>query len=357
MATNDSADLPFTSLSSASPRSLDRNPGHESIVVSIPDVAVSGGTTTATRTIQKQFVPQPSNDATEPENKVHSAPPTPHNVPQPKPAYSGELAQVIPEVEKLGLAQYSATAPDDRSNSERVADDSNDVTWDPVPKPTVTQSEASPTLFKDDAVEAARATQTKKIEDSIVKIADEILARFPAASSSVVMLAGSQATLHTDETCARVAAELASRNLGRVLLVDSEFEGRRLTKASGMSSQGGLSEIMNIAFPWRDAILKSGSSKLDFMAAGNCPHKRWTPKAQLRNAIAEIRNEYQFVCVTVGDAHNSAAGTWAEIADGAFLVLSATHSSDAVAQSAVKQLRDAGARMVGCVVADATGSS
>ena len=184
-----------------------------------------------------------------------------------------------------------------------------------------------------------------------------MIERFPVASASVLMIAGSQASLHADETCARIAAELVSRKLGRVLLIDSDFVGRRLTKACGMAAQGGLSEILNIAYPWRDAVLKSGSSKLDFMAAGNCPHKRWTPKSALREAVAEIRAEYQFVCVSVGDAHNSASGMWAEIADGALLVVSATQSSQPIAESAVNELREVGARMIGCIVADVSSQS
>ena len=139
-----------------------------------------------------------------------------------------------------------------------------------------------------------------------------------------------------------------------MLLIDSDFADRRLTSASGMNKHAGLSEVMNIALPWEDAILRSGSSKLDFMPAGSCPHKRWTPKRLLRESVAEIRQQYQFVCITVGDAHSNAASTWAEISDGAMLVVSASNTSDAMAESAVQELRKDGARMLGCIVADAS---
>lgn len=204
----------------------------------------------------------------------------------------------------------------------------------------------------DDAVSASRATQSPEVNESIVKIADRIQQQFPLPTTAGIMFVGTEASVHADETCARVAAELASRNIGKVLLIDSDFEARRLTAASCMRSQAGLSEIMNIALPWSQAVLSSGSSKLDFMPAGNCPHDRWNPKEQLRNAVSEIKHEYQYLCISAGDAHGHAASTWSDVSDGALLVVSLQSSNEDVAESAVSQLKRDGARLIGCVVAD-----
>ena len=204
----------------------------------------------------------------------------------------------------------------------------------------------------DDAVAASRSNQTPALSESVVKIADEIVAKYPPPAAAIIMFVGSEAKMHTDETCARVAAELASRDLGKVLLVDSDFESRRLTSASGMNSHAGLSEVMNIAFPWERAVLSSGSSKLDFVPAGNCPHDRWNPKEQLRNALAAMKAGYGYVCVSVGEAHGHAASTWADLSDGTFLLVSLRGSNEDIAVSAVAQMKSSGARVLGCVVAD-----
>ena len=332
-------DLPFQSVEDAS----DRSQVHESVVVSIPNVAALNARAagivdnaasqtamlqqTVTRARERASRPQVAAPAL----KFQSIP----AAPQPE-----TIARAVQSPPVLSPVVPTAAVP---------------TTVAPMPEPPkvaepIVETETKPK--SDDAVEAARSSQSKNSADSIVKIADEIISKHPIAAPSLLMFAGSQASMHADETCARVAAELASRNFGRVLLIDSDFVGRRLTKASGMSSQGGLSEIMNIALPWEKAILRSGSSKLDFMAAGSCPHKRWTPKETLREAIAEIRNDYQFVCISVGDAHSSAGALWSELSDGAFLVVSAIHSSDSVAESAADRLREKGARLNGCIVAD-----
>ncbi|QEG21848.1 tyrosine-protein kinase family protein [Mariniblastus fucicola] len=431
--TTASEDLPFRSVATGSNRVSERPSTHESIVVSIPNVADVSPTTpatpqsqaaqTATAAVEQSIqstaqlpsaeyqmgtrtrvvAPLPNLHPVQPAANaaanVAAAPtvmPTIPQIDQLQTGHAGPAASMVDSVTEMAAAQVAAkvqakaNAPASLESQTQeaiqtatqrptptlvsaekvlnldlqelappakapVAPTPSAAPFDlgkPSPKGKIERTEGPHRGETDDAVAAARATQTQETKDSIAKIADEVIARFPVASSSIVMIAGSQASLHSDETCARVAAELASRGLGRVLLVDSDFNGRRLTKASGMSAQGGLSEVMNIAYPWRDAVLKSGSSKLDFMAAGSCPHKRWTPKSQLREAIAEIRSEYQFVCVSVGDAHSSASSLWSEMSDGAFLVVSATQSCDAVAESAVSQMRDDGARLVGCIVAD-----
>ena len=342
-------DLPFGSVG-GEPSRGNRTQQHQSVVVSLPDVAALNALAAGKKTPDQTAVTRPSyvqQPVVVPAPPVHKIPPAP------KVATAAKVAKAQPNL----TVPAAALAAGKFSELEVKELPANAAQLKKVIPPTPTYPVAAPAKpKKDDAVTAARSSQSQASTDSIAKIADEVLSKYPVASSSLIMFAGSQASLHADETCARVAAELAGRQLGRVLLIDSDFIDRRLTKASGMASQGGLSEIMNLAFPWEKTILKSGSSKLDFMAAGSCPHKRWTPKETLREAVAEMRGQYQFICVSVGDAHSSAGALWSEIADGSFLVVSAAYSSDDIAASAVDRLRENGARMAGCIVADVPAS-
>ena len=301
--------------------------GHESVVVSIPDV----GTAEKKRPSRARVASENGQEARQ-SNIVAPIP----MVPAPK---TGEVrTSKSSGDEKVGA---SAESPLAENFSESIEESVG---------ATTTRKKS------DDAITASRAGQTAESMDSIAKIANSVVAEFPVASPSLVSFVGSQVGLHTDETCARVAAELGGKGLGRVLLIDSDFKNRRLSKASGMNSQAGLSEVMNIGFDWKKAILKSGSSQLDFMSAGNCPHQRWTPVRTLKEALAEMRSEYQFICVSAGDAHDAAASMWAGLADGAMLLVSAAHSNDSIARSAVAQLRKDGARIFGCVVTDVSES-
>jgi len=212
----------------------------------------------------------------------------------------------------------------------------------PAPQKIESFTESPPLSSEaiDGAVSASRENQTETDRDAIAKIADQILERFPAGMHSTILFVGSEDSVNVDETCARVAAELASRNSERVLLID------------GMNAHGGLSEIMNIALPWQDAILKSNSSRLDFMPAGSRPQDRWNPEQLLRQAHAEMQQHYRTICVSGGMAHNFATKTWSGFCDGSYLVVSVQQSNDVVAKSSVARLQSLNARLIGCIVTD-----
>ena len=336
---------------------------HESVVVAIPDVAAQNHI--ASRRPVEITAAVPQQPAVVQRPPTEQAPVQQMSVPQ-QTALVETQAPVDSAASIAAAVAVPAIQPTTENATQVRVDESEAVIQPTVTHRVATQTPAlvgsnasvdlhpPVTPLHDDAVAAARSSQSAETANAIIKIADEIVYTFPIASPSVVMIAGSEASLAVDETAARVSAELASRGLGRVLLIDSDFADHRLTSASGVEKHAGLSEVMNIALPWSEAILKSGSSKLDFMPAGICAHKRWTPKRLLREALAEIRQDYQFVCVSVGDAHSSAASTWSEMSDGAMLVVSASNSSDALAESAVHELRKDGARLLGCIVADAS---
>lgn len=204
----------------------------------------------------------------------------------------------------------------------------------------------------DQAVEASRSLQNEREQTEIGKVANQIVEQFPLASPATVLFVGSEDSMHIDECCARVAAELASRDIGRILMIDSDFENRRLSIASGMGSNAGLSEIMNVAYSWKDAVLSSSSSKLDFIPAGTYANRRWNPDELLRDAVAEMRSEYQMICVAGGDAHGTAAKSWSQFCDGSYLVVSIRNSNERVAESAAIRLQQLGARLIGCIVTD-----
>lgn len=187
---------------------------------------------------------------------------------------------------------------------------------------------------------------------SIVKLADQIVERFPLAASTIILFAGTEESAHTDETCARVSAELAGRRIGSVLLIDSDFPNRNLSIASGMREKPGLREIVAMGMDWQQTVLRNSNSQLDFMPAGLTNQSRWNANKQLHKAAAQMRSEYQFICVSIGDAHAKAARLWSEVCDATYLLVSIENSNQDIAKSAVNVLSKMGARLQGCVVTE-----
>ncbi len=188
--------------------------------------------------------------------------------------------------------------------------------------------------------------------DEISTLIDSIFQRFPLAASTVLLFVGTEENPHVDETCARVASAIASRNVGDVLLVDADLDGKRLTKASGLTGQTGYSECINRSHQWREKIVSRNESSFGFLPAGNDGIDRWNAKQLLINSVAEMKNDYQFVCVSAGSAHSNHAKLWYDTCDGSYLVVSLKSSNETIAKSSVNELKAGGARLLGCIVTD-----
>ena len=217
--------------------------------------------------------------------------------------------------------------------------------------PNIVQETAP--LPNDTPMDAAESDSDDRAEDVEIKtLVDSIFERFPLAASSVLLFLGTELNPHVDETCARVAAAIAERNVGNVLLVDADVEGRRLTRASSLTEQSGYAECINRNQPWQEKIVSQNNSSFGFLPAGTCDMDRWNAKQLLRTTVAEMKGTYQFVCVSAGSTHAKHAKLWFDVCDGTYLVVSLKSSNETYAQSSVEELKAHGARLLGCVVTD-----
>jgi len=79
---------------------------------------------------------------------------------------------------------------------------------------------------------------------------------------------------------------------------------------------------------------------------------RWNAKQLLINSVAEMKQDYQFVCVSAGSAHSPHAKLWYDVCEGSYLVVSLKTSNETFAKSSVRELQAGDARLLGCVVTD-----
>ena len=197
---------------------------------------------------------------------------------------------------------------------------------------------------------AAELGQTPTSE--ISTLVDSIFERFPLAASTMLLFVGTEENPHVDETCARVASAIASRNIGDVLLIDADVDGQRLTDASGLAGQTGFLECINRSQNWRQKVVSRDESSFGFLPVGDCAMDRWNAKQLLINSVAEMKQDYQFVCVSAGSAHSAHAKLWYDLCEGSYLVVSLKSSNETYAKSSVKELQAGNARLLGCVVTD-----
>ena len=195
-------------------------------------------------------------------------------------------------------------------------------------------------------------SEKKGTDQAIEKLANAIVERFPLGDPTVLLFVGSESNKHIDESCARVASALAERKLGRILLLDSDTQGHALSNASGVSGQQGITDVANDLVSWESTIYGRSTTGLDFLGSGTGVFHHRDASDRLRHAIAEMKREYQFICISAGDAQSPSARIWNDICDGSYLLVSMKNSNQTIAKSAVTEMQSSGARLLGCVVTD-----
>ncbi len=189
---------------------------------------------------------------------------------------------------------------------------------------------------------------------AIDQLCNAILARFPLGDPSVLLFVGSEVNRHVDETSARVASRLAQLDVGRVLLLDSDLKIGSLSQASGLAQQNGICDVTNRDLDWKPLVFCASDKLMDFLPSGTEESFRHPDQTvRLANAVADMKQKYQFIIVSAGDAHQRPAKIWSELCDGSYLLVSMKTTNKVYAKSAVAELQASGARLLGCVVADA----
>lgn len=219
--------------------------------------------------------------------------------------------------------------------------------------PVADKSLQATTMNASSTAPASRAPSSKFAGGEIGILVEKILDRFPLASPTILLFVGGQPDPNVESTATQVAGALGRCHVGDVLLIDGDLQRRKLSQSEGMHNQQGLSEIINRSEDWRALVADDGSGGFSFLPAGVCPSDRWNANELLRQMSAEMKQDFQFICVAAGDAHTKHAKLWCDVCDGSYLVVSMQNSNETLAKSAVAELNKCGARVLGCVVADA----
>lgn len=152
---------------------------------------------------------------------------------------------------------------------------------------------------------------------------------------------------------AQLAVTLAHRNIGRVLLVDSNFKNATLHHAFGMSVSPGLADILVSGNGSAASIRPTFCDTLDVLCCGQ-KHFDLSSLSRtevLANLFNIWRHEYNFIVIdTPALDENGAAVKIAGLADEVILVLEAEAVRWEVAQRALDRLNKAKANVSGVIL-------
>ncbi len=222
----------------------------------------------------------------------------------------------------------------------------------PQPFPPASQP-AAPDTSQQSVANRVRPVQSLVAAAELQGVVDSILERYTGTESLVLLFVGSQLNAHVNATTASVAAMLAERKLGSVLLIDSNSASRQLTNQTGSEQFDGLGEAVIESRSWQPMICSGAIPGVSFLPCGTRRLDGTLFQQGVRWVVSEMRKSFDLICVSAGQSDSIDAKIWSDISDGCYLIVSQKHSNPALAQSAVAELQTCGARLLGCIVTDA----
>ena len=194
------------------------------------------------------------------------------------------------------------------------------------------------------------------VDDSdMSELAQNILGEFPFGNSCVLLIGDADGNTGSNEVANLLARELAGKNGGRILLIDSHLEKRMLTQELAPDSKLGVADVISMDRSLAETLCETDLTNLDFLPAGTpimC-RRRDQQRKKMVELTRSIKSDYQFIVVSIGSAFEHAAKVWGKHSEATYITVSMSQSNRKVAQVGVRQLQKHGARLMGCVVTDA----
>ena len=215
------------------------------------------------------------------------------------------------------------------------------------------RADVESTLFQNNSQPSRQLSEAE--QQNISEFAQNVLESFPSGLSSVLLVADVDGDTRGNQVASNLARELAGKNIGKILLVDSHLEERALTQELAPKSELGFADVISMDRHLGEAIFDSGEPNLDFLPAGTAImcRRRDQQQKKLAEIVQDVKTRYQFVVVATGSAFGHGANVWARNSEATYVTVSMSQSNQTIAKTGVQVLQKHGARVMGCVITDA----
>jgi Mrp family chromosome partitioning ATPase len=189
-------------------------------------------------------------------------------------------------------------------------------------------------------------------EKQFIQLIDNLLERTVPGIPSMMMFTACESTARTGKVATAVAAGLADRNLGKILLIDGNLDEKDLTDSLTNLHTVGLSDVLNRQSSVAESILPTSLDNLFVLPAGIALLARQkTLNTRLASLSDELKDEFRFILIDGGNSRHTTTRTWGGFCESTYLVVTLGSTISEQATAAVAELQSSGARLLGCVVA------
>jgi hypothetical protein len=185
---------------------------------------------------------------------------------------------------------------------------------------------------------------------ALVRLVERLHRDLEQTTSKTVLLAGIGPESSTHDTLLHIAPLLTVRCRGNVLLVDADLERRSLTESLERGQQPGLGELLRGNESASEFCQPTATERLCFLPAGLALHVDLSAATgRLEQVLEELAGEFTCVLIDGGRTPDTAVRALAPLADATYFVVQLGAVETATAETALRELRSLGARVLGSI--------
>lgn len=238
--------------------------------------------------------------------------------------------------------------PDDVSQVDATAGPAEAVTADAAIERALARIEdaAAAVAQQEDAGPCDRLTH------AYAQLADNILAQAPPGRSAVLMFTSAGNGEGKTETLVSLAAALAERTPGGVLLVDGNLRKPDLADRLGIKAARGLGDVLIGVAGWQQVVQKTSVPHLNLLPGVEFPSPDGRPPEQLNleALLEELRGQYRLVLIDTASLAYREVASIARYCDGTYLVVRLKYTTRRALAEAARVIQDCRGRLLGGVV-------
>lgn len=181
-----------------------------------------------------------------------------------------------------------------------------------------------------------------------------IIARQDKLGCQILLFADVDSPERVASVCVQFALEIMAAKPLRTLVIDADATDQTLTRKVSQTSEAGWRECLLGETRISEHIMPTERSGVGFLAAGlrniDFNALRTNIPSGAEQLVADLRNEYDLICVSLGTAFSSSLTWWGKTCDLSFLSLNPISTGRSLARLAVQELQQNGARLEGCII-------
>jgi hypothetical protein len=214
-----------------------------------------------------------------------------------------------------------------------------------VPALRSTSVHVEPAPISSSMFEMCTLPTTSDVADHYLELSERIGEQLASNYCNVLLFVSAA------ETCfsmIELAQAFALQSDGKVLLVDGDMRGGRLSKLVCPGGAGLIEAMLGTAH-WPEIIHPTTTPRVDFVGIG---HGSVPTFERPEFGWSALRPIYRAVLIGVGTAGEPETHWLSARCDGVYFVISRLHTRRRAAGAALNALQACGANVLGCVLAD-----